>query len=257
MSVLLVGFMAVATILGCRAPDNASVNTDDSSDTDTDTDTDSDDDTADTDTEDGFDWDFDTDPEADGIGPGPLCPEGTTDLFNSTIAPFYGGEDSVDLAVYVFSYFQCPSCPAFAKKSYDAWNERPEYQSRVRLYYHHYPFGSNETSEGWLQHAASVAAGAQGMDHFWAIHDRIFNVEAEDPSPPDGVKDLIDYAENDLGLDMDLFQGDLYSNDVANFLAWEKSQLNALDISSTPSVFICGEKINWGLLEYTIDSYLE
>ena len=189
----------------------------------------------------------------DDAGPGELCPAGSPDLFNDAYSHYIGGEDSVDLVVSNFSYFRCPHCAHFAEMSDEIWAARPEFRSRVRLYYHHYPF-DNTTS--WQLHAAAEAAGRQGMENFWAVHDLLYGGMNAEPQHLYSVEEVIEFVDQELDLDMEQFHADRQSDEVLAFLAWDKSQAQAAGVTGTPSVFICGEKISWSSIEDIVDGYL-
>lgn len=197
----------------------------------------------------------DFDAGADDAGPGELCPPSAPDLFNNAYSPHVGGSESIDLEVVQFSYFRCPHCADFAMYSRDLWDTKQAYQDRVRLYFHHFPFNS-ET--GWKVHAATVAAHNQGLEHFWAMHDYIFDAAVAEDSVQRSPDDLRAFAEDVLGLDMVQYDLDVEDGSAAyGFLEWDKAQGQAAGIGGTPKVFICGELLSsWGKLDNTVDDYL-
>ncbi len=196
--------------------------------------------------------DFDASIEDD-AGPGELCPPGTENLFNEAYSNHIGGEESVKLAVSNFSYFRCPHCAHFAELSQGIWSARPDFRKHVRLYYHHFPF-DNQTS--WQLHACAEAAGRQGTENFWAVHDLLYGGMNADPQEIYSVEDVVEFVDAVLGLDMDQFNADRESDAMMSFLAWDKSQGQAVGVTGTPSVFICGQKIGWSSVEEVVDGYL-
>jgi protein-disulfide isomerase len=196
--------------------------------------------------------DFDASVEDD-AGPGELCPAGTKDLFNNAYSNYIGGEESVELTVSNFSYFRCPHCAHFAELSRGIWAARPDFRKRVRLYFHHYPF-DNQTA--WQLHACAEAAGRQGMEHFWAVHDLLYDGMNADDQKIYSVEEVVEFVDDVLGLDMDQFNADRESDIMLSFLSWDKSQAQAVGVTGTPSVFICGEKIGWSSIEEVVDGYL-
>jgi len=251
--------LLVFTTGSCHSATETEGDWDGGADTDTDTDSDADTD-SDSDGDSDADSDADTDSGSDTAdyvpGWGPLCPEDLPDLFNSEYSPYYGGTESVDLVVVTFSYFRCPHCASFAGTARQLWEDRPDFMERVRLYFHHYPFGDDPESDAWLVHAATKAASDLGQENFWAMHDHVWELYNADPQVIAEPEDMLAFAEDELGLDMELFEPDMYSEGTAGFLEWDKSQLQAAGYSSTPSVFVCGEKINWINLEEEVDAYL-
>jgi protein-disulfide isomerase len=195
----------------------------------------------------GFDASVDDD-----AGPGAVCPEGAEDLFNNAYSPYQGGEESVLLDVVDFSFFKCPHCANFAQTWEQIWADNPEFRAHVRVYFHHFPF---DYQSAWDVHAATVAAGNQGMENFWALHDFLF-----DGIINEGVTYSLDeiraYCEGTLLLEMTQFEEDLADPYTYGFLEWDKEQAQAVGVTGTPSVFICGEKIDWGDLESIVAGYL-
>ena len=192
----------------------------------------------------------------DDAGPGKFCPEGSPDLFNNAYSPYIGGEETIDMAVVDFSYFRCPHCAHCADMIRKIWTTNPTFKKHVRLYFHHFPF-SNETA--WKLHAATAAAGYQGVEYFWAMHDYIYDGMALDSPKYYSVEDLAEYAENILQLDMDQWEFDRNQEtnpDTYSYLQWDKAQAHAVGITGTPSLFVCGKKINWSKLETVVESYL-
>jgi len=189
----------------------------------------------------------------DDAGPGELCPPGTENLFNGAYSYYLGGEESVDLTVTNFSNFRCPHCASFADLTRGIWAEREDFRKRVRLYFHHFPF-STETQ--WWIHACAEAAGRQGMENFWAVHDLLYDGMNADPPKQYSIDEIIAFVDDVLNLDMDQFDADRESDAMMSFLAWDKSQGQAVGVSTTPSVFVCGQKIGWSSVEEVVDGYL-
>jgi protein-disulfide isomerase len=189
----------------------------------------------------------------DDAGPGALCPPDTPDLFHNAHSPYLGGEESVDLEVVNFSYFRCPHCASFAAYSRDLWDSNQEIRDRVRIFFHHFPFTGEEK---WRVHASTVAAANQGMEHFWSMHDYLYDGLNGDPQVAYDPDELRVYAEEVLGLDMVQYDADMDAEITWGFLEWDKAQLQALGYTSTPSVFVCGEKVGWDDVEDVVNSYL-
>lgn len=245
-----VALLALALLPGCWKSTGSSKDAGTGTDSDTDGDSDTD---ADTDADGDSDADGDTDLPWDPPGPGALCPEGSPDPFNNGQSPYLGGDDAVDLEVVAFQYFCCPYCSDLAADVAELWADDPEYQSRVRFFFHHYPFTEDMA---WIIHGAAVAGFNQDHQAFWALHDLMY---FEYPGcvgfEPD---DMVAYADEVLGLDMDLFLADMESLETQAFLEWDKSQGQSQGVAGTPKLFICGEMLeSWHDLQETVDFYLE
>lgn len=192
----------------------------------------------------------DTFPQDDS-GVSEVCPSGTVDPFNNAMSPYLGGEESVDLEVVHFSSFNCGHCAHFAEESHGLWEQRADIRARVRIYFHHYPLGS------WGIHRASVAASYQGMEHFWAIHDLVYGGMNQEPAKYYSEDEVIAFARDELKLDMERFDGDMQSDETEAFLKWDHDQGTQAGVEGTPTVFVCGKKIDRSKLESIIDGYLD
>jgi protein-disulfide isomerase len=197
---------------------------------------------------------FDASMDDQDASPLALCPEGTPDLFNNAYSPYFGGEESVDLEVITFSSFNCYHCAAWAKDSREIWERRPDFQARVRLYFHHFILWNVESE--WDRHRAAVAAYNQGMENFWKMHDLIYDGMNQAPPVTYTLEDLTAYARDVLNLDMDEFNADLNSDETISFLYWDKEQGYEAGVQGTPSIFICGEKVLQSQVEDLLDYYL-
>lgn len=180
------------------------------------------------------------------------CSTESIALFSNGHSPYVGGEQSVDLEVVTFSNFGCSHCADFAAAVDEIWTRRSDINNRVRVYFHHFPF---EYQLSWDQHQAARAAANQGMESFWAMHDYIY--DGLDMGEHYDRAALTDFAEFTLGLDMIQFAQDLESEETLSFLLWDRAQGQDAGITGTPSVFVCGQKINWARLETVVDISLE
>src|SRR5713226_1164642 len=81
------------------------------------------------------------------------------------------GRPDAPVTLEEFGDFQCPPCGKLSEPINQLEND---YHSRLRIIFHHFPFGSH-------QHAreaafASEAAGLQGR--FWEMHDLLYREQA-------------------------------------------------------------------------------
>ena len=101
---------------------------------------------------------------------------------------------------------------------------------------------------------AAAAAGDQGPEHFWALHDRIFELAAEGRQMS---REQVDAFLEQRGLDMEAFREQMRSEETRDFVQWDKQQAAAAGTNGTPSVFVCGDKVLfWSLFEQAVDEAL-
>ena len=198
-----------------------------------------------------------SDPQTDSVGPvdggqdGPLAPcapqmDPAQGLLPEN-SPAKGGVDRTDVVVNIFSSFVCPHCARLAEIVDILW-ARPSWNSRVRLYFRHVPVSPE-------RHAATVAAFNQGEDKFWALHDEIYYRLRENGEIM-SMDDIRTFAADTLGLDMERFEADSVSDETAARLRADKDTADALGVTGTPSVFICGKRIPTSDLEDAVSAYL-
>ncbi|MBI4210422.1 MAG: DsbA family protein [Candidatus Diapherotrites archaeon] len=144
-----------------------------------------------------------------------------------------GNPDS-KVRIVEFSDFECPACG-------DAYDQLktflPQYLDRVKFTYMHFPI-SNLHPFAKKAAESSECAAEQG-DHFWAMHDKLF-----DNRRNLAVSDLKGYAK-DLGLDTNAFNSCLESGRYATAVASSFSLGRGFGVSGTPTFFINGEKANF------------
>ncbi|MDJ0762462.1 MAG: thioredoxin domain-containing protein [Myxococcota bacterium] len=185
--------------------------------------------------------------------PGGGCPVGSWDGFDNTNSPYMGSAKEVKVEVSVSTDFRCPFCRQFALWAMELW-EKPNIRDYARLYYHHYPIESLHDGTEEI-HAAAVATANQGFDKFWPLHDEIFN--RAEAGTPMTIADVVAYAQTQLALDMTLFNADRTAEATQTFIESEKEQARNLGLTGTPSVWICGIKLDsWGDLETALNHFL-
>lgn len=150
------------------------------------------------------------------------------------------GSPNASVRIDVFSDFQCPYC----RQEFLVVNKTylPEHGADVRITFHQNPL----LNHPWARRAAELTecANEQGSDRFWAAHDFLFeNQNAIDLTNIDS-KVLTALSGNPE------FRSKDYQTCLARHSseAWEgidsdKKLAMALDVRSTPTMFINGLKI--------------
>lgn len=148
-----------------------------------------------------------------------------------------GASESARFTIVEFSDFQCPACAAAAPAVRTLVEQYPD---DVRLIYRHFPLRSIH------QHAvtaakAAEAAGAQGK--FWEMHDALFAQQSEWSLKGNAQENMRAIAES-LGLDMTQYDEALQSAAVAQRVTDDEDAAAALNLNSTPSFYLNGEKMD-------------
>jgi len=137
------------------------------------------------------------------------------------------GASDAKVTIVEFSDFQCPYCsrvgPTLARILRD-------YPDDVRVVYKHLPLSFHK--EALPAAKAAEAAGRQGK--FWEMHDLIFANQRSLNAAA-----YKQHAET-LGLDVERFEKDFASPEIAARVAKDAEQARTLGVSGTPGFFVNG-----------------
>ena len=146
------------------------------------------------------------------------------------------GPTDAKATIVEFGDFQCPACGVFhpiLKKLLS------DYSGKIQFVFRHFPLSIHANAQ--LAARAAEAAGTQGK--FLEMHDLLYEHQGEWSLQlkPEGV--FTKYAR-DLGLDALKFQKDLKSAELADKIALDMGDGNALNVDATPTIYINGEKLD-------------
>ena len=114
-----------------------------------------------------------------------------------------------------------------------------EYGSRLRIVFRQYPLYQVHKN-AFLAASAAEAADMQG--HFWEMHDRLFESQAEWAEASDVRQRFVGYAR-ELKLDPEKFERDLDDEKTKQRLAADYARGQSVKISGTPTIFIDGREL--------------
>lgn len=137
------------------------------------------------------------------------------------------GAASGTVLIAEFADFECPACEAM-RGILDGTLEK--YPNDVRLVFKHFPLSGHPNAEK----AARAAVAAQKQNKFWEMHKALFD------NQEDLGAESIDKLARTVGLDWKRFIQDRDSEATADQVARDRKQGEALEIRSTPSLFING-----------------
>lgn len=146
---------------------------------------------------------------------------------------YFLGNKSAKVEIIEFSDFKCPACGIAAPEVKRAVES---YGDKVVFYYRHFPLDipGHEISPDAAK--AAEAAGKQGK--FWEMDELLFQNQA---SLND---DLFVKLAKDLNLNVDQFNADRNSEEIAKIVEKDKSDALSLGVNGTPTFFINGEQVN-------------
>jgi len=161
--------------------------------------------------------------------------EETRGKIDLTNAPFTGSEHPT-VTVVEFADFECPVCKNLHEQLRTILPNYPQ----VKFYFKDYPI---EQIHPWAKTAALAGRCAylQNPKSFWKIYDGFY--DAQDLiSAANAWDKAVDFA-GQAGLDQGAFKSCLASKDATAAVDSSVANAKALDVTSTPTVFINGRRV--------------
>ena len=140
------------------------------------------------------------------------------------------GNKNAKIMLVVFSDFQCP----FSKRGYDTTKALiGKYGNNISYVYKHLPLGFHPEAAPAAK--AALAAGKQGK--YYEYHDKLFENQGE------LGENLYVKIAKELGLNMEKFNADRNSQEIADAVDADAKQANQLGFNGTPGFALNGVKI--------------
>jgi protein-disulfide isomerase len=149
-------------------------------------------------------------------------------------APVWG-DPKATITMVEFSDFECPVCRSLHDVLQDLMANYPQ----VRLVFKDFPLEQHP----WARSAAIAGRCAYNQDPkaFWKLYDLIYGNQ-DIISPENSYAKLTGYASQ-VGLNADTFKTCLASPEAATAVEASRTNGLALQVSSTPTIFINGRRI--------------
>lgn len=132
--------------------------------------------------------------------------------------------------------FQCPPCgflhPILKRIE-------GEYETQVRVAFHHFPI---RTQHKHAAEAARAAEAAALQGKFWQMHDLLYEKQAEWRDAASARPVFLTYAQT-LGLNLEKFSQDIDSTVASNRVLNDENEGAARGVTGTPTVFLNGREI--------------
>jgi cyclophilin family peptidyl-prolyl cis-trans isomerase/protein-disulfide isomerase len=145
------------------------------------------------------------------------------------------GPEDAAITIVEYADFQCPYCSVASENLKDLQEKYPD---DVRIVYRHFPLASIH-DKAILATQGSEAAGLQGQEYFWMMHDMLYDTQSlwSNFSIEDFGEYMVNFADQ-IGLDRTQFETDLYSEEIVAFseATWTDGQ--AIGLSGTPTLMI-------------------
>lgn len=164
------------------------------------------------------------------------------------------GYPDAPVQVDVWEDFQCPGCQYYSQNIEPLIIQNYVETGKVFYTFHHYAFVDSQSATKESQQAAnaSMCAGEQGR--FWDYHDLLFANWNGENQGAFNDKRLIAFADT-LGLDMGDFKSCFNKNLYKDQIDQDFQAGVDWGVSSTPSIFVNGQKVVNSQSERSIASY--
>ena len=176
------------------------------------------------------------------------------ETIDTASAPSFGKEGA-SVVVVVYSDFQCPFCAKEAKVLRTSF--RHEYGERARLYFRDFPLSIHP----WAKDAAVAARCIfnQEPELFWDYHDWIFDNQKS--ITPENLQTKTGEFLQGKAVDSVAFSQCYKNKETLAKVEESIAEGQALGVTSTPSVFVNGRRLNgspeWEQLKSIIDYELD
>lgn len=163
------------------------------------------------------------------------------------------GLASASVQIIEYSDFQCPVCQKLQEQFLQA---KQEFGDQMSIVYNNFPLTQ--------LHPNSFAAAVAGecafrQAAFWPFHDRLFEQQTDWSVAADPTDLFLQYAA-ELEMDSQSFQSCLTAEDTAALVQEDMREGEQANISSTPTLFINGERLtgvgSYGTLQAAINRQL-
>jgi predicted DsbA family dithiol-disulfide isomerase len=142
------------------------------------------------------------------------------------------GPAGAPITIVEWADFECPACKAAVPEIEEVMASAGD----VRLVFKNFPLDIHENAE----YAARAAMAADKQGKFWEMHKALFASQL----PPTEATVL--QLASDLGLDLEKFKKDQRSEEVADAVARDRKQGDAVKLRATPTLFINGRLFSYG-----------
>lgn len=147
------------------------------------------------------------------------------------------GEGKSGVTLTEYGDFQCPACGAYYPVIEQVFEK---YKDQITFQFRNFPLRQIHP-HAMLAHRAAAAADKQGK--FWDMYNMLYTNQSAWTDQSDPITTFRGFAQS-IGLNMDQYDTDLKSGTVNDAINADIAEGQKLGVSSTPTFFIDGKKID-------------
>jgi protein-disulfide isomerase len=146
------------------------------------------------------------------------------------------GDAAAPVWVIVASDFQCPYCQMWHAETYPTLVKDYVRTGKIRMAYLNYPLNMHKNA--WPAAEAAMCASVQGM--FWEMHDAIFGAQDRWSGIPaaNAAQFFDSLAVNKFSLKPDEYRSCISSHETAALVQADFERLRSSGVETTPSFFV-------------------
>jgi len=152
------------------------------------------------------------------------------------------GKPDAGVSVDVWEDFQCPACRNYSENTEPLIVQNYVDTGKVRYTFHQYPFIDDYASTNESDQSANASMCAAEQNRFWEYKEMLFANWIGENVGSFTDQNLLAFAEA-INLDMDTFQSCFNENRYKEKIDQDLEAGYDLDISTTPSIFVNGQRV--------------
>lgn len=153
----------------------------------------------------------------------------------------YRGNPDAPVTLIEYSDYACPFCDRYTAQTLPVLLEQYGLTGQVKFVYRDLPLVSLHPTAP-AAHATAACAGEQSADLYWAVHDDVFERQAEWTNLPDPAAFLLSLAEG-VGVDTAAFQECMASGRFAEQINAGATDAQTLGFNGTPSFHLVADTL--------------
>lgn len=147
------------------------------------------------------------------------------------------GAGTTGVTLVEYGDFQCPACGQFFPIVQQV---KAHYGDQITFQFRNFPLESIHKN---ARAAARAAEAASKQNKFWEMHDMLYETQTQWQDTSNPVSLFEGFAEK-LGLDKSKFSEDYKSSEVSGTISADLQAGKNLGVSSTPTFFLNGQKLD-------------